>query len=378
MRTTSSQAFEAFLRNPSILAMIGSAGVHAVLVLFSGLRPAESLPPPPLRVISLSPGSSPTNLNSLLPSNSLPVPNGLPGDIPVGMNAMDIAKSSSPFVLPSTTDTPQQSQAGAGAVVKTSLPKNPGKGSQKTGQSKTGDQNAKGKSQSKSEDDSPYKKNFPNPSPPNLTPGATELTRGASPVPSSSTALGNPAPPTGTVDTGIKDAFGVFLQERGAFYKENISSQSVSIASDYSPETCQNKSQESAKIGAIFRADGSFTQNEKDITLMSGAPREVLNNVAIAAVKNYRMPNPPGRYQAYVFTVDIPYSAALCQPKGSSPAPSSASPSPQQIPKSSLKSKKVPSPVSTKEEILKRLDSTPSVPTSSASVSPNPSSGTTP
>jgi hypothetical protein len=383
MRTTSSQAFEAFLRNPSILAMIGSAGVHSVLVLFSGLRPAESLPPPPLRVISLTPGSSssPTNLNSLFPLNGLPVPNGLPGDIPVGMNAMDIAKSSSPFINLPSRDTPQQSSAGAGAVVKTPLPKNPGKASQKTGQSKTGDQNAKGKSQSKSEDDSPYKL-LPNPSPPTLPSGSTELASGPSTAPSSSTApspgnLGNPAPPTGTVDTGIKEAFGVFLQERSVSYKENISSQSVSIASDYSSETCKNKSQDSATIGAIFRSDGSFTQNEKDITTMSSASSQVLNDVATAAVKSYRMPNPPGKYQAYVFTVDIPYSAALCKSKSSSPAPSPESPSVEPIPKSSLKPTKVPNPVLTKDDIWKRLD-----PTSRASVSPssspNPSSGTTP
>jgi hypothetical protein len=384
MRTTSSLAFEAFLRNPSILAMIGSAGVHAVLVLFSGLRPAESLPPPPLRVISLNPGSSPTNLNRLLPPNALPVPGGLPGDIPVGMNAMDIAKSSSPFVNLPSRDTPQQSPDGAGPVFKKTIPKNPGKGSQKTGQSKPGDQNPKGKSQSKAEDYSPYNTD-PNASQPKVKPG--DLANVPSAASSSSPApgtLGSSALPTGPVDTGIKDAFGVFLQERSAVYKENISSQSVSIASDYSPETCQNKSQESAKIGAIFRADGSFTQNEKDITLMSSAPSGVLNDVAKAAVKNYRMPNPPGKYQAYVFTVDIPYSAALCQPKTSSPAPSSASPSPQSIPKSSSKSTKVPSPVSTKEDILKRF-ATPSVSVSpsisvtpSPSSSPNPSSGTTP
>jgi hypothetical protein len=379
MRTSSSQAFEAFLRNPSILAMIGSVGVHSVLVLFSGLRPAESLPPPPLRVISLTPGSSPTNLNSLLPPNGLPVPNGLPGDIPVGMNAMDIAKASSPFVNLPSTDTPQQSSAGAGAVVKASLPKNPGKVFQKTGQSKTGDQNAKGKSQSKPEDYSIYKPD-PNPSPLKVKPDSTDLAGGASMAPSSSTALGNlgsSAPPTGTVDTGIKEAFGVFLQERSVFYKENISSQSVSIASDYSPETCQNKSQESATIGAIFRSDGSFTQNEKDITMMSSASTGVLNDVAKAAVKSYRMPNPPGKYQAYVFTVDIPYSAALCKPKGSSPAASPASPSPEPSSKSSLKPRKGPSPVLTKDDILKKLDSTPST-SASPSSSPNPSSGTTP
>jgi hypothetical protein len=375
MRTSSSQAFEAFLRNPSILAMIGSVGVHAVLVLFSGLRPAESLPPPPLRVISLTPGSRPTNLNSLLPPNALPVPNGLLGDIPVGMNAMDIAKASSPFVNLPSTNTPQQSSAGAGAVVKAPLPKNPGKASQKAGQSKTGDQNAKGKSQSKSEDYSIYKPDL-NQVQPKVTSGSTELASGPSTAPSSSTApspgnLGNPAPLTGTVDTGIKGAFGVFLQERSVFYKENISSQSVSIASDYSPETCQNKSQESATIGAIFRSDGSFTQNEKDITTMSSASTGVLNDVAKAAVKSYRTPNPPGKYQAYVFTVDIPYSAALCKPKSSSPAPSPVSPSLEPIPKSSLKPRKVPSPVLTKDDILKKLDSTPS-----ASVSP--SSGTTP
>jgi hypothetical protein len=378
MRTTSSQAFEAFLRNPSILAMIGSAGVHSVLVLFSGLRPAESLPPPPLRVISLTPGSSssPTNLNSLLP-NGLPVPNGLPGDIPVGMNAMDIAKSSSPFVNLPSRDTPQQSSAGAGAVVRPTLPKNPGKASQKTGQSKTGDQNAKGKSQSK-EDDIIYK-TLPNPSPPKLPSGSTEQARGASTDPSSSTVPfpGNPASPTGPVDTGIKGAFGVFLQERSVFYKENISSQPVSIASDYSPETCQNKSQDSATIGAIFRSDGSFTQDEKDMTLMSSASGKGLNDVAMAAVKSYRMPNPPGKYQAYVFTVDIPYSAALCKPKGSSPAPSSASPSVEPIPKSSLKPTKVPNPALTKEDIWKRLDPTPRT-SASPSSSGSSSSGTTP
>ncbi len=372
MRTTSSQAFEAFLRNPSILAMIGSAGIHGVLVLFSGLKPAESLPPP-LSVISLDPGSSTTNLNGLLASNGLPVPNGLPpinnGDVPQGPNAIDISKGS-PFIGSSsnpfnaglgglqTTDTPQKSVLGSQGVVKVSVPNRPSTASKNSTPSQGG-QNPSGKPQA--QPNNPYPGTNPNPNLPNLPAGTNESVNGF-PLPSPSPspiaiASPRPAPLSGGAAAPVRDTYVAFLQERAQFYKQSISTQTgPRLTAAYPITACSSKAQGSALLAAIFGPDGSISR-DTSVQVLNSAESQTLNNAAIAEVENYRVPLPTGLYQALTFTVDIPYSDTACNP-GSSPSPSTTiSPSPTGTP---TKPRSTPSPsarkATSKEDFLRQLE----------------------
>ena len=372
MRTTSSQAFEAFLRNPSILAMIGSAGIHGGLVLFSGLKPAESLPPP-LSVISLDPGSSPTNLNRLLAPNGLPVPNGLPpiniGDVPQGPNAIDISKGS-PFIGSSsnpfnvglgglqTTDTPQKSVPGSQGVVKVAVPKRPSTTPKNSTQSQGG-QTPAGKPPVQPNRDYPGPN--PNPNLPNLPAGSNEVVNGfplPGPSPTSiAIASPRPTPPSGGAAAPVRDTYVAFLQERAQFYKQSISTQAgPRLTATYPVTACSSKAQGSALLAAIFGPDGSISR-DTTVQVLNSAESRTLNNAAIAEVENYKVPLPTGLYQALTFTVDIPYSDTACNP-GSSPAPSTTiSPSSKGTP---TKSSSTPSPsarkVTSKEDFMRQLE----------------------
>jgi hypothetical protein len=372
MRTSSSQAFEAFLRNPSILAMIGSAGIHGVLVLFSGLKPAESLPPP-LSVISLDPGSSTTDLNRLLAPNGLPVPNGLPpiniGDVPEGPNAIDISKGS-PFIGSNsnpfnvglgglqTTDPPQKSFLGNQGAVKVPVPKRPSTAPKKSTQSQGG-QLPSGKTQT--QPDYKYPGADLTRNPPNLPAGSNEVVDGfplPGPSPTSiAIASPRPAPPSGGAAAPVRDTYVTFLQERAQFYKQSISTQTgPRLTATYPIKACSSKAQGSALVAAIFGPDGSISRDTA-VQVLKSAESQTLNNAAIAEVENYRVPLPTGLYQALTFTVDIPYSDTACNP-GSSPSPSTTiSPSPTGTP---TKPRSTPSPsarkATSKEDFLRQLE----------------------
>jgi hypothetical protein len=96
-----------------------------------------------------------------------------------------------------------------------------------------------------------------------------------------------------------------------------------------------------------------------------------LTQVALAAVRDYRIPNPAGIYQSLNFKVDIPYSEAVCNSKSipetpvkSVPSPTENIPSPSPTPRSSARK-----PTS-KEEFLNNLKfQTPKI-----GASPSPSS----
>jgi outer membrane biosynthesis protein TonB len=342
MRTSNSQALEGFLRNPSILAMIGSAGVHGLLVLFSGLKPAESVPPP-LRIISLNPGSNTTNLNSLLAPQGLPVPNGLPpinlGEIPelsALPNLSQLGKSSSQSVYlgsdPSSIglgglpikNPPQKSVLGEQVpVFGLNLPKNP-KDPAKDAQSPqlsgilSGNRLLADRLKAQ-QDNAKYALN-PNQVPPNLNPGTFQPDSGTSvttpsstpsPLPSPSS---NPAVPTGDSAAPVRAKYTGWLQTQSQAYGQQISTQTgPTLTAEYPQSACSGKVEGSALIAAVFGPDGSIAKGSDAIQVLQSAESLALTRAAISAVEGYRFSNPSGIHQAYNFRVDIPYSEAACR-----------------------------------------------------------------
>jgi hypothetical protein len=380
----SQQALAEFLRNPTILAMIGSAGIHGVLVLFTALKPAESLPSSPLRVISLDPGSSTTNLNGLLPSNGLPVPNGLPpinlGEVPelsTLPNLSELGKSPSVYLGsdPSTLDlgklsvrnTPQKSAEGAqGPIFGLNLPKTPSKPSNDSTPSPFSGAFSRNRSLAEKlqtqQDKAKYAVN-PNQSPPNLTPGTFQPEGGTSltaPSPTSSTTPSplpnatspNPASPTGDSAAPVREKYTGWLQAKSQAYGQPISTQTgPTLTAEYPQAACNTKVGGSALIAAIFGPDGSIAPGSESIQVLQSAETLALNRAAISTVAGYRVAVPSGIYQALNFKVDIPYSEAACTTQ-SSPKPSiqtSPSPTEKVITKPSLQ----PSPSPAEKVIIK-------------------------
>jgi hypothetical protein len=387
----SQQALTGFLRNPSILAMIVSAGIHGVFVLFTALNPAESLPNAPLQVISLDPGSSTTNLNGLLPSNSLPVPNGLPpiniGDVPE-LSALPslsgLGKSQSVYLGsdPSTLNfgklsirnPPQKSAAGAQTpVFGLNLPKTPSGPPQRLISSPfsgtfSGNRSLVDKIQTQ-QDRAKYAIN-PNQTPPNLNPGPilpsgdtsfTEPLPTSFPTPIASPNLTSPNPSaiTGSSAAPVREKYTGWLQAKSQAYGQQISTQTgPRLTAEYPQSACNTKVEGSALIAAVFGPNGSLAPGTDSIQVIQSAETLALTRAAIATVEGYRFASPSGIHQAYNFKVDVPYSAAACT-AGSSPEPSvKPSPSPAITP---TQPSDIPSPAApkatSKEEFLKRLES---------------------
>jgi Gram-negative bacterial TonB protein C-terminal len=388
MQSSRSETFTEVFRNPTALAMIGSVGVHGVLVLFSAMKPADSLPAP-LRVISLDPGSSTTDLNALLaPNNSLPVPNALPpinlGDVPELSALPDISKFRNPsqsvflgsdpsaidFGKLSIANPPQKSVLGAqGRVYGLSLPKIPRQGGANSSLSPLERTPSSGQLSGVPLPDYSKYTVIPNQAPPNLNPGSNQLSSGsalttpyepfsASPSPSVSpdpAASGNNAAPVRASYTG-------WLAAQSQAFGQPISTQpGPRLTAEYPASACNSKVQGSAIIAAVFGPDGAIAKSDSAIQVLQSAETLALNRAAIAAVESYRLPTPSGIPQAFNFTVDIPYSDAVC--RGESTPANSVKPSPSL--KETLQPTSTPtvspSPAS-KEDILNRLTSkTPTV-----------------
>lgn len=410
MYSSKSETFTEIFRNPTVLAMIGSVGVHGVLVLFSTMKPADSLPAP-LRVISLDPGSSTTDLNALLaPNNSLPVPNGLPpinlGDVPELSALPDISKFRNPSQSvflgsdPSAIDLgklsianpPQKSVLGAQGqqVFGLNLPKSPSQSGANASQSPLGGTLSSGQLSGVPQPDySRYALN-PNQVPPNLTPGSSQIGRSSvltapyepfSPSPSPSVSP-NPAT-SGNSAAPVRAAATAWLEAQSQASGQRISIQpGPRLTAEYPASACNSKVQGSAIIAAVFSPDGSISKGDSAIQVLQSAETLALNRAAIAAVESYRLPSPSGISQAFNFTVDIPYSEAVCRAESTPEASVKPNPSPKESSKSSTPTGS-PSPAS-KEDILNRL--TPKTPTSSSSFNapsatvstPQSSSQTTP
>jgi hypothetical protein len=401
MRTSSSQTLEGFLRNPSILAMIGSVGIHSMLVLFSGLKPAESVPTP-LQVISLNPGSDTTNLNALLAPSGLPVPNGLPpinlGEVPELSNlpngsplgnpsSQSVYLSSDPssinFGSLSVKNPPQKSVAGAqGPVVGINLPKRtiePAKDSQSSSPSGAFAGNRPLSEQLQAQRDNAKYAVNPNQGTPKLNPGTFQPDDGGtsstapssvssslpSPLPSSTAATGDSAAP-------LREKYNGWLQAKGQAYGQPISTQTgPRLTAEYPPSACNTKVDGSAFIAAVFGPDGAIAPGSDSVQVLQSAETLALTRAAISTVEGYRFPA-SGIHQAYNFRVDVPYSATACTAKSSPDTPIKPSASPTITP---TKPSAIPSPsaqkATSKEDFLRRLESSNSQVKSSQAPSPS-------
>jgi Gram-negative bacterial TonB protein C-terminal len=390
MQSSRSETFTEVFRNPSVLAMIGSVGVHGVLVLFSAMKPADSLPAP-LQVISLDPGSTTTNLNALLPPNSsLPVPNGLPpinlGDVPELSALPNISKFRNPsqsvflgsdpsvigFGKLSIANPPQKSVLGAQRpVYGLNLPKRPSQGGTSSSQSLFGGGLSSGQLAGVPQPDySRYAPN-PNPTPPSLNPDSSQIGSGSAlakpyePFSTSASPSASPNPAAaGNNAAPVRASYTGWLAVQSQAFGQPISTQpGPRLTAAYPLSACSRKVQGSAVIAAIFGPDGSIAKGNSVVQVLQSAETQALNQAAIAAVESYRMPSPSGIPQALNFTVDIPYSEAVCKAESTPEAPIKSSPSlknskPDSTPTNS------PSPAS-KEDILNRL--APKAPASSSS-----------
>jgi Gram-negative bacterial TonB protein C-terminal len=394
MQSSRSETFAEVFRNPTVLAMIGSVGVHGVLVLFSAMKPADSLPAP-LRVISLDPSSTTTDLNALLtPSNTLPVPNSLPpinfGDVPELSALPDLSKFRSPsqsvflgsnpsaidFGKLSIANPPQKSILGAqGRVYGLNLPKSPSQGGANASQSPFGGILSSGQLSGVPQPDYSRYALSPNPTPPNLAPSSSPIgSASALSTPyepfSPSAAATPPATPnpatSGNNAAPVRASYTGWLAAQSQAFGKPISTQpGPRLTAEYPSSACSSKVQGSAIIAAVFGPDGSIAKGDSVIQVLQSAETLALNRAAIAAVESYRLPTPSGIPQAFNFTVDIPYSEAICKADSSSSPESSTKPgsSLKESPKPTSAPTGSPSPAS-KEDILDRL--TPKTPTSSS------------
>jgi hypothetical protein len=390
----SQQALTEFFRNPTILAMIGSAGIHGMLVLFTALKPAESLSAAPLRVISLDPGSATANLSELLPSNGLPVPNGLPpinlGEVPElstvpGLPGLGQSSSQSIYLGsdPSKIDLsnlsgrnpPQKSVVGQqGPVFGLNLPKTPSKPPTDSTQSPlsgifSGNRSLSEKLQTQ-QDKVKYAVN-PNQIPPNLTPGTFQPDAGTpltAPSPASSStpstfpspASLNPASPTGDSAAPVREKYTGWLQAKSQVLGQPISTQSgPTLTAEYPQSACNTKVGGSALIAGVFGPDGLIAPGSDSIQVLQSAETLALTRSAISTVEGYRVPVPSGIYQSLSFKVDIPYSEAACTAQSSPKAPIESSPSPTEkvITKPSSTASPSARKETSKEEFLKQLES---------------------
>jgi hypothetical protein len=379
----SQQALTEFFRNPTILAMIGSAGLHGVLVLFTALKPAESVPAP-LRIISLDPGSGTNNLNGLLPSNGLPVPNGLPpinlGDVPElstvpGLSGLGQSSPQSVYFGSdkskvdlsnlSGRNPPQKSVAGQqGPVFGLKLPKTPSKPPADPAQSLASGNRLSAEKLQEQQDRAKYAINQ-NPARPNLTPGTfqpsfPDPSGASSPTPSASLT---PASPTGDSAAPVRDKYTGWLQAKSQVLGQPISTQSgPTLTAEYPQSACNTKVGGSALIAGVFGPDGAIAPGSDSIQVLQSAETLALTRAAISTVEGYRVAVPSGIYQSLSFKVDIPYSEAACTAQSSPKAPiqpspsSSPSPTEKVITKPSSTTSPSARKAASKEEFLRQLE----------------------
>jgi hypothetical protein len=419
MQSTASESFARALRNPTVLAMLGSAGVHIILVMISALKPAESQPQR-FQIVNLPPKASTnrlaTNPLATNPSGSnLPVPNGLPpvslGDIPQLGTLPDLStfrlppsqssfSGTRPGASPSridlnklrTMDLPQRSfpdaprpKAGLPTVPNSTTPLQPPETAQlpnvnplENGPSSPSSSNASQFSASNSKLSSLPSAPF----------SAREVLGlygqqpSSSAPPDTSTALSNPSgtespngspsgasPETNSLDPRTKLAR-VVANQRLSVVQELSIQKGPQLTAAYPLESCSGQKNGSAVVYALYERDGSVSKRSDAIQVLESAPDIAMNQAAIAAVSAYR-PEAKGIYQALTFNVDIPYSAAACQA-------AQPKPSPTQSPKANKKSVS-PNPVATPSNLPSASPQSPSLtptlrPTQpSASPFPSPS-----
>jgi hypothetical protein len=396
MQSSASESFARALRNPTVLAMLGSAGVHILLILISALKPAEGQPQR-FQIVNLPPKASAnklaTNPNPTSPNpngSNLPVPNGLPpvssSDIPqIG----DLPDLSTFRMLPSQSSVPginqgfgssidlnrirpmdlpqrsfpkiQRPQSGKTATPDDIMPLQPPGNEQLPALSSEKFQSLPSNS-NPSQFSTADKSKLPALA---STPfSAQEFLYGQQPPQSSSTPNAsvassntpgtestNNAPTGSSLESRTKLTRTVESQRLRVFQKFSLQKGPL-LKATYPQESCSNQKNGTATVYALYGPDGAISTESDAIQVTQSAPNEAMDQAAIARVSSYR-PEARGVYQAFTFPVDIVCQAA--QPKPSpSPSPTqspnpkgqSASPRPSTSP-SNLPSGSPQSPSST-------------------------------
>jgi hypothetical protein len=387
-----SESFRGVMQNPTAVAMLGSTAIHGLLVITSVLSPAESQSVDRLRLVNLAPPSAPSTRSNPNPNAGLLVPNDLPpinvGEVPQLGPLPDITQFTTPNIPPSQsfyvgnsrsltvgklpiTNPPQRSVpitqlpvygtpnlgtsnfrtpnlGSSGFPNSGNLPNNgnslippqsvlgplagtpPSIGSGPSGQPSSATQpNYSGYNVSR------------NPSLPQLS---GEPLRNSDLVnlyarPSAGTASepvenpeANPVNP-GAVTPETRDSFKKLLQERSAAIGQPLSAQTgPRLTAAYPASACPTKQDGLAIISAVYAPNGALATDFESIQVVQSAATLALNQAAIAAVKAYPQPPAAGIYQAFNYTVDIPYSAAVCGKSAAPTKPVQPSSSPSLLP----------------------------------------------
>jgi hypothetical protein len=387
-----SESFRGVMQNPTAVAMLGSTAIHGLLVITSVLSPAESQSVDRLRLVNLAPPSAPATRSNPNPNAGLLVPNDLPpinvGEVPQLGPLPDITQFTTPNIPPSQsfyvgnsrsltvgklpiTNPPQRSVpitqlpvygtpnlgtsnfktpnlGSSGFPSSGNLPNNgnslippqsvlgplagtpPSIGSGPSGQPSSATQpNYSGYNVSR------------NPSLPQLS---GEPLRNSDLVnlyarPSAGTASepvenpeANPVNP-GAVTPETRDSFKKLLQERSAAIGQPLSAQTgPRLTAAYPASACPTKQDGLAIISAVYAPNGALATDFESIQVVQSAATPALNQAAIAAVKAYPQPPAAGIYQAFNYTVDIPYSAAVCGKSAAPTKPVQPSSSPSLLP----------------------------------------------
>jgi hypothetical protein len=412
MQSTASESFARALRNPTVLAMLGSAGVHIVLVMISALKPAESQPQR-FQIVNLPPKASTNRLatNPLATNpkgSNLPVPNGLPpvslGDIPQLGSLPDLStfrlppsqssfSGTRPGSSPSridlnklrTMDLPQRSFSPTPPRPK-SVPSVPNGATPlqppETAQLPNVDPSGNGSSSPSSTNASQFSANNSRLSSLPSTPFSAREVLGLygqqpspSAPPDTSNALSNPpgtesssgptsgaSPETNSLDPRTKLAR-VVANQRLSVVQELSIQKGPQLTAAYPLESCSSQKNGSAVVYALYERDGSVSKRIDAIQVLESAPDIAMNQAAIAAVSAYR-PEARGIYQALTFNVDIPYSTAACQA-------AQPKPSPTQSPKANKKPAS-PDPVATPSNLPSASPQSPSLTPTPTQPSPSP------
>ncbi len=359
MRSPRSKSSSRALRNPTLIAMLGSAGIHGALAIFSVLHPAESQTNH-LRIVSIAP--QPVAPKSQ--GTGLPVPNSLPpinlGKVPQlppipSTSAIKIPSSmyippSGSLKLPKITNPPIRSFAppslanpnGAPGSIGTLVPPNvpTGNNDASTPSSPSGRATP-----DYSQYSVPRSSNLPKLASEEFQKNSESLYARSSPPSPSETPPGTAS--VGDTSSEVRTQARTWLQAQERRYGQKFSLQAgQSLTADYPIEACASQQQGVARVVAIYGPNGTVATRE----IIELAPNPILDKAAIAEVDRFR-PEAASVYQAFNFMVRIPYSTKVCeaaQPKPSpTPPPSSeASDRPSSTPQPSAPQLSNPHPSS--------------------------------
>jgi TonB family protein len=351
MRSRRSESL-GILQNPTLMAMLGSVGFHGVLVLFSALHPADSQTNH-LRIVSIAPQPVAPKGQPSKQGTGLPVPNSLP---PINLGKVPELPASpdmSALKIPPSQSLYMPSSGGIGKLkianppVRSFVPPslvNPGVGnvSPDGRSSNTGVLSPPNvPTENNSASSSPftpsnrtkfdYSKYAPskNPDLPKVNqgefqPNSEGLYARSSPPSSSGTPSGTPpeTAPVGNSSSEVRTQARTWLQAQEQRYGQKLSLQAAQpLTADYPVEACASQQQGLVRIAALYGPDGTLVSRE----VIESATSPSLDQAAIAEVTRFR-PEAANIYQAFNFTVRIPYSTKVCaatQPK-SSPTPTSS------------------------------------------------------